>query len=53
MAIATNGNGMNVQSLVSDDLVTWTQGTDAMPELASWTTPGKVWAPEVHRFADR
>ena len=24
-----------------------------MPELASWTTPGKVWAPEAHRFGDR
>ena len=44
---------MNVQTLVSDDLVTWTQGSDAMPELASWTTPGKVWAPEAHRFGDR
>ncbi|WP_260439934.1 glycoside hydrolase family 43 protein [Humibacillus xanthopallidus] len=53
VAIATNGNGMNVQTLVSDDLTSWTQGSDAMPELASWTTPGKVWAPEVHRFGDR
>ena len=53
VAISTNGNGMNVQTLVSDDLVTWTQGSDAMPTLASWTTPGKVWAPEAHRFGDR
>ena len=53
VAISTNGNGMNVQTLVSDDLVTWTQGSDAMPELASWTTPGKVWAPEARRFGDR
>ncbi|MBW8731764.1 MAG: family 43 glycosylhydrolase [Terrabacter sp.] len=53
VAIATNGNGMNVQTLVSDDLTTWTQGSDALPELASWTTPGKVWAPEAHRFGDQ
>ena len=53
VAIATNGNGMNVQTLRSDDLVTWTQGTDALPELAAWTTPGKVWAPEARRFGDR
>ena len=53
VAIATNGNGMNVQTLVSDDLVTWTQGSDALPDLASWTTAGKVWAPEAHRFGGR
>jgi beta-xylosidase len=53
VAIATNGNGMNVQTLVSDDLVTWTQGADALPQLPAWTTKGKVWAPEAHRFGDR
>ena len=53
VAIATNGNGMNVQTLTSDDLVTWSQGSDAMPELASWTVPGKVWAPEAHRFGEK
>jgi beta-xylosidase len=53
VAIATNGNGMNVQTLTSPDLATWTQGSDALPELASWTTSGKVWAPEAHRFGDR
>ncbi|MCU1536768.1 MAG: glycoside hydrolase family 43 [Humibacillus sp.] len=53
VAIATNGNGMNVQTLRSTDLTTWTQGSDALPRLASWTTPGKVWAPETHRFGDR
>ncbi|WP_076262476.1 glycoside hydrolase family 43 protein [Intrasporangium flavum] len=53
IAIATNGNGMNVQTLVSDDLRTWTQGSDALPQLPSWTTKGKVWAPEAHRFGDR
>ena len=53
LAIATNGNGMNVQTLTSTDLRTWTQGADALPQLASWTTPGKVWAPEAKRFGDR
>ncbi|MFM6852275.1 MAG: hypothetical protein ACKOVB_24560, partial [Terrabacter sp.] len=40
VAIATNGNGMNVQTLVSHDLVTWTQGSDALPQLPAWTTKG-------------
>jgi beta-xylosidase len=53
VAIATNGNGMNVQTLLSDDLVEWSQGSDAMPQLGEWTTPGKVWAPEAARFGDR
>lgn len=52
VAIATNGNTMNIQVLTSDDLVHWQQGSDAMPELAEWTGPGKVWAPEAIRLAD-
>ena len=50
-AFATNGNGANVQTLRSTDLVTWEQGPDALPKLAGWTTPGDVWAPEVARVA--
>lgn len=50
VAIATNGNGMNVQTLTSPDLVDWTQGSDALPDLPDWTSPGKVWAPETARF---
>jgi beta-xylosidase len=46
-AYATNGNGANVQTLRSNDLVSWEQGPDALPELARWTAPGDVWAPEV------
>ena len=46
-AFATNGNGSNVQTLRSEDLVSWEQGPDALPDLPRWTTPGKVWAPEV------
>lgn len=52
VAIATNGNTMNIQVLTSDDMVTWQQGSDAMPELAEWTSPGKVWAPEAIEIAD-
>jgi beta-xylosidase len=46
-AFATNGVLGNVQTLKSADLVSWEQVGDALPSLPSWTTPGKVWAPEV------
>ncbi len=53
-AFATNGNGANVQTLRSTDLVSWEQGPDALPELARWSAPGDVWAPEVAvQSADR
>ena len=49
-AYSTNDSGANVPTLRSGNLVDWTMGEDAMPELASWTFPGKTWAPEVlHR----
>ena len=51
-AVATNGNGANVQTLRSADLTTWEQGPDALPDLPEWTSPGKVWAPEVEEAAD-
>jgi beta-xylosidase len=46
-AFATNGPLGNVQTLQSADLVSWEQVGDALPSLPAWTTPGKVWAPEV------
>jgi GH43 family beta-xylosidase len=46
-AFATNGPIGNVQTLKSKDLVSWEQVGDALPRLPRWTTPGKVWAPEV------
>lgn len=46
-AVSTNGNGSNVQTLHSADLTTWETGPDALPVLPDWSTPGKVWAPEV------
>jgi beta-xylosidase len=47
VAFATNGTLGNVQTLKSADLVSWEQIGDALPSLPAWTTPGKVWAPEV------
>ncbi len=47
VAFATNGALGNVQTLKSADLVSWEQVGDALPSLPTWTTPGKVWAPEV------
>ncbi|MBD0355091.1 MAG: family 43 glycosylhydrolase [Rubrobacteraceae bacterium] len=49
-AYSTNDSGANVPTLRSENLVDWTVGENAMPELAPWTAPGKTWAPEVlHR----
>jgi len=47
LALATNGALGNVQTLKSADLVSWEQVGDALPSLPAWTSPGKVWAPEV------
>src|SRR5262249_21055288 len=47
VAIATNGRLGSVQTLKSADLVTWEQVGDALPSLPDWTSPGRVWAPEV------
>ena len=46
-AFATNGPLGNVQTLTSQDLVSWEPVGDALPALAPWTAPGRVWAPEV------
>jgi beta-xylosidase len=46
-AYGTNGDGGNVQTLTSPDLITWTKSADALPALGSWAFPGKTWAPEV------
>ncbi|TDD59026.1 glycoside hydrolase family 43 [Kribbella antibiotica] len=54
-AYATNGPLGNVQTLRSVDLKEWEPVGDALPTLPAWTTPGRVWAPEVvahgpHRY---
>ncbi|MEP6979232.1 MAG: glycoside hydrolase family 43 protein [Nakamurella sp.] len=43
----TEGEGLNVQTMTSNDLVSWTPGADALPQLGSWALPGRTWAPEV------
>jgi beta-xylosidase len=52
-AYATNTPAVNVQVATSHDMKTWTvSDTDAMPELPSWATPGKTWAPGPAKLAD-
>ena len=51
-AYSTNDSGANVPTLTSEDLVEWTRGADAMPDLAEWGNRGKTWAPEVLRRED-
>lgn len=50
-AYSTESNRMTVPVAFSEDLVTWEQRGDAMPELPSWIIPGKNWAPEVTELA--
>ena len=52
-AYATNGNGSNVQTATSKDLVHWTPGRDALPKLGAWDFPGNTWAPEVSAHGGR
>jgi beta-xylosidase len=51
-AYGTNGDAGNVPTLLSKDLVNWTAGKDAFPELGQWAAGGKTWAPEVLRRSD-
>ncbi|MGY5766522.1 glycoside hydrolase family 43 protein [Brachybacterium sp. DNPG3] len=44
---STAGSRGHMPVLVSDDLVTWEELGNAMPEIASWCTAGRHWAPEV------
>ncbi|WP_407320679.1 glycoside hydrolase family 43 protein [Isoptericola halotolerans] len=52
VAYATNGPHTNVRVATSDDLATWEQHDDAMPDLPPWVIPGRTWAPEVTRSDD-
>lgn len=53
-AYATNGNGKQVQTLTSKDLVHWKPGPDALPRVAEkWAYNGATWAPEVMKIGDR
>jgi beta-xylosidase len=46
-AYGTNNSGANVPTLTSPDLVSWTPGPDAMPDVGKWAVGGNTWAPEV------
>jgi beta-xylosidase len=46
-AFGTQGGGDNVQTLTSPDLVQWTKGEDALPQVGAWASAGSTWAPEV------
>jgi len=46
-AYATNGNGKQVQTATSKDLVHWRLGPDALPQVGPWSFPGNTWAPEA------
>jgi beta-xylosidase len=50
-AYSTNDATSNVPVLTSPDLVHWTKGGDALPEVGSWAVRGDTWAPEVARTA--
>ena len=52
VAYGTTAAGKEVQTLISDDLVHWRAGRDALPEVGAWAYPGKTWAPEVLARAD-
>ena len=52
-ATQRSDNSRNVQLATSTDLRTWTvQRTDALPELPSWATSGRTWAPDVSAVGD-
>jgi predicted NBD/HSP70 family sugar kinase/GH43 family beta-xylosidase len=51
-AYATNGNGKQVQTATSKDLVHWKLGPDALPKVGPWGFPGSTWAPEVAVHGD-
>jgi beta-xylosidase len=51
-AYATNAGGQNIQTAVSRDLVHWSPGPDALPQLPAWASSGLTWAPSVLRRDD-
>ena len=47
-AFATNNGAQNIQVATSPDFAAWTvTGSDALPNLPSWSIAGNVWAPDV------
>lgn len=52
-AYATNTDAWHVPVMVSDDLSSWSEPVDALPDLPDWAAQGAVWAPGVIRLAGR
>ena len=46
------GSGNNIELARSEDLVTWEDLRDPLPEIPIWST-GNTWAPEVARIGDQ
>jgi beta-xylosidase len=46
-AYSTNNASANVPMMTSPDLVHWTPGGDALPQVGRWASRGNTWAPEV------
>jgi beta-xylosidase len=46
-AYATDDNGCHVQLLTSNDLVTWSGPTEALPVVARWAEANRIWSPAV------
>lgn len=48
VAFATNSRGVNVQFATSSDLMHWHGALqDALPDLPTWASEGRTWAPDV------
>jgi beta-xylosidase len=48
-AYATEGNAQHIQVARSNDLASWEQLDDALPQIPAWSL-GRTWAPEVTRI---
>jgi beta-xylosidase len=52
-AYSTQHGQQNIPTLTSTDLVRWTPGGDALPDVGAWASLGKTWAPEVIAIGGR
>lgn len=52
VAYSTESGGLNIPTITSTDLRTWSAPVDALPTRPGWGRSGPVWAPSVLRQAD-
>lgn len=52
-AYATNAYGPNIQITTSTDLRNWMLHGDALPNLPTWATAGRTWAPSIVKLGSR